>query len=112
MQRFQRFIGRPVDVNRIREPGTLSSSGISVRYLPEELDEFDEMEFGAGSWEGRDLVFTLVLEHGVVARISLGYIPPGGSEDDMMAFSESQLQAVLALKGKDLESFFDSVLTK
>ena len=111
MQRFQRFLGCKVDVNRIREPGLLSSAGVSARYLPEELDDFDEMEFGAGSWEGRDLVFTLVLEHGVVARISLGYIPPGGSEDDMMAFSESQLQAVLTVRGEQLESFFDSILT-
>lgn len=101
-----------MDVDRIHESEVMSSFGVSVRYLPEELDEFDEIEFGLGSWEDQKLIFTLVLEHGIVARISLGYIPRGGSEEDMMAFTDPQLKTVLAAKGDVLESFFDSILTE
>jgi hypothetical protein len=110
MQRFRRFIGRRVDFNRIKNNQDLTSAEVTSRYLPDELEEFDEMEFGAGVWEGHDVVFTLVVEHGRLARISLGYIPEGAPEDDMMAFSEIQLSEVLAIKGKVLESFFESIL--
>ena len=40
----------------------------------------------------------------------MGFIPVGGSEDDMMAFSEAQLKEVLSDKGDTLKSFFESIL--
>jgi len=110
MQRFQKFIGREVDFDRLKESPDLGPAGATVRYLPDELDDLDEMEFGAGSWEEKEVIFTLVVERGRLARISLGFIPPGGSEDDMMAFTEAQLKDVLAAKGDALESFFESIL--
>jgi len=110
MQRFQKFIGRQIDLAKIREPQCLASAGVTDRYVPDEVEEFDEMEFGVGSWNEDEVIFTLVLEHGRLARISLGYIPPGGSEDDMMAFTEAQLEEVLADKGGTLSSFFESIL--
>jgi hypothetical protein len=112
MQRFQKYLGRRVEAHRIKDPALLSSTGVSQRYVPEEIDDFDEMEFGAGRWEGRDVIFTLVIENGSVARISLGYIPAGGSEDDMAAFTDSQLQALLDARGDALGQFFESVLVE
>jgi hypothetical protein len=109
MQQFQRFIGRRVDFDRIGKTLHSASSSVTGRYLPDELDDFDEMEFGAGIWEEKEVIFTLVVENGKLARISLGYIPGGGSEDDMMAFTETQLEDVLAVKGEAIEGFFDSI---
>jgi hypothetical protein len=111
MQRFHRFIGRRIDFSRLQQSQDFASAEVTVRYLPDELEEFDEIEFGAGSWQEREIVFTLVLEHGKLARMSLGYIPAGGSEDDMMAFTETQLREVLAEKGPALESFFDAIFS-
>lgn len=110
MQRFQRFIGREINLDQIKEFKANPPLGVTERYIPDELEDFDELEFGAGSWKGQEIVFTLVLEHNKLARISLGYIPKGASEDDMMAFSLSQLGEVLSEKGDSLESFFESIL--
>ena len=110
MERFQKFITRKVDFQKLKQPQTYAATGVSERYVPDELDVFEEMEFGAGTWKGQDVIFTIVLEEGRLARISLGFIPVGGSEDDMMAFSEAQLKEVLNDKGDTLKSFFESIL--
>ena len=111
MKRLQRFIDRTVDLTAARDEELLSSSGIEARYVPDTLEEFDEMEFGLGLWAGRNVVFTLVLEHSQLKRVSLGWIPEGGEEDDMRAFSESELAAVLDEKGDALIRFFETVTT-
>lgn len=112
MHRFQRFIGRKIDFNRVKDSRTYTSTGVIERYVPEELDVFEEMEFGVGLWRGQEVIFTIVLEDESLARISLGFVPTGGSEDDMMAFTEAQLKEVLGDKGDALESFFKSVLPR
>jgi hypothetical protein len=112
VQRFQKFIGRKIDFEKLKEPQSSTAAGVTERYVPDELDVFEEMEFGAGPWKGQDVIFTIVLEEGKLARISLGFIPPGGSEDDMVAFNEAQLKEVLADKGDTLELFFESILPK
>ncbi len=110
MQRFQRFIGRNLQISRLKNTPSLTAGGVTDRYVPEELDVFEELEFGAGLWRGQDIIFTLVLERGKLARISLGYIPSGGSDDEMVAFTEAQLDDVLAEKGDLLEAFFESTV--
>jgi hypothetical protein len=110
MQRFQKFLGRKVRLSQIKKFKDYDSLGITERYVPDEIDEFDEFEFGLGTWTGQEVVFILVLELGRLARISLGYIPQGASEDDLMAFTESQLEEILVEKGDSLESFFESIL--
>jgi hypothetical protein len=67
---------------------------------------------GAGcrtSWKSSTLIFTLVVEQGALQRVSLGYIPPGGDEDDMVAFSEEELAQVLDEKQDALIQFFEKV---
>jgi hypothetical protein len=43
MQRFQPFVGRPVNRPRIDESSVMKSACLVPRYLPEEFEEFDEM---------------------------------------------------------------------
>lgn len=109
MKRLQRFIDRTVDLTAAKNEKLLSSVGIEGRYVPDALEEFDEMEFGLGLWAGRTVIFTLVLEHSQLKRVSLGWIPEGGDEDDMRAFSESELAEVLDEKGDALIRFFEGV---
>jgi hypothetical protein len=109
MKRFQGFIGRAVAHAAVQDEGVLSPLGIEGRWVPEELEDFDEMEFGLGQWGDRTLIFTLVIEQGKLQRVSLGYIPPGGDEDDMHAFTEDELAQVLDEKGDALARFFEKV---
>lgn len=109
MKRLQRFIDRAIDENVVKDESLLSSLGVEGRYVPEEIEEFDEMEFGLGHSGERIVIFTMVLEHGKLKRVSLGYIPPGGDEDAMHAFSESDLAEVMDEKGDTLANFFEKV---
>jgi hypothetical protein len=109
MKRFQRFIGRPVDHSVVKDEALLASLGVEGRWVPDELEEFDEMEFGLGEQGDRTVIFTLVIERGTLQRVSLGYIPPGGDEDDMVAFSEEELAQVLDEKQDVLIRFFEKV---
>jgi hypothetical protein len=111
MKRFQQFIDRLIDFEAVKDEALLSSLGVESRYVPETLEDFDEMEFGLGGSGGRKIIFTLVLEQRKLKRVSLGWIPGGGDEDDMHAFSQVDLAAVLDEKGDTLTRFFDAVLT-
>ena len=106
MKRLQGFIGKPVDHPAVKDEGMLASLGVEGRWVPDELEDFDEMEFGLGEWDNKTIIFTLVIEQGKLQRVSLGYIPPGGDEDDMVAFSEEELAKVLDEKQDALIAFF------
>jgi len=109
MKRLQRFIDRTIELDAAKDEKLLSSLGVEGRYVPDELEEFDEMEFGIGRWAGKTVIFTLVAEHAKLKRVSLGWIPEGGDEDDMHAFSETELAQVLDEKGDALVRFFEGV---
>ena len=105
MKRFQRFLGRSLDTDFLNRDSGETSYGVSKRYVPEEIDVFDELEFGLGSWQENQLVLIVVLEKGNLGRISLGYVPPDGDEDDLMAFTPEQLDSILHQQGQRLEGF-------
>lgn len=109
MKRFQPYINRTVNHNATKDGSLLSSLGVEGRYVPDTLEDFDEMEFGLGEWEGRKVIFTLVVEEGKLQRVSLGYVPEDGDEDDMVAFSQADLARVLEAKGDILTEFFEKV---
>jgi len=109
MKRLQKFINRQVVLNPLKEGQWLASLGIEARYVPDVLEDFDEMEFGFGQSLGRRVIFTIVVEQEKLKRISLGYIPEDGDEDIMQAFSQQELAAVLDEKGNALEKFFEKI---
>ncbi|RJP23843.1 MAG: hypothetical protein C4520_05220 [Candidatus Abyssobacteria bacterium SURF_5] len=109
MKRLQKYIDREVKLEPLKDVPWLSSLGIEVRYVPETLEEFDEMEFGLGHAIGKPTIFTLVLVQGKLKRVSLGWIPEEGNEDELHAFSEPELAEVLEQKETSLTSFFDRI---
>lgn len=112
MKRLQKYIGCAIDLEAVGNEQLLSSLDVEGRYVPDEVEEFDEMEFGLGQSGDRTVIFTMVLEHGKLMRVSLGYIPPGGDEDDMHAFSETELAEILDEKGEALVGFFEKVTVR
>ena len=110
MKRFQRFIGKPVDHPTVKNEAILASLGVEGRWVPDELEDFDEMEFGLGQLDDKTVIFTLVIEQGTLQRVALGYIPPGGDEDNMVAFAEEELAQVLDEKQDTLIQFFQKVI--
>lgn len=113
MKRLQKFLGREVDLDLIRgDEALLPPLSIEKRYIPEELEIFDELEFGLGSFGLKTVVLMMVLENGKLQRISLGWVPEGGDEDDFAAFSESELSEVMDEVGPRIVSFFEKTLTR
>jgi hypothetical protein len=112
MKRLQQFLGREVDLDLIRnDDDLLASLSIEKRYVPEELEIFDELEFGLGSFGSKTTVLMLVLEDAKLQRVSLGWIPEGGDEDDFAAFTEAELSEVMDEVGPRIVSFFEKTLT-
>ena len=109
MKRLQKYINRQVTLDPLKDERWLLSLGIEPRYVPNALEEFDEMEFGLGHAVGKPIIFTLVVVQGKLQRVSLGWIPEEGDEDEMRAFSEPELNAVLGEKGGILARFFEKV---
>lgn len=110
MKRLQRFLGRRLDLDLFRsDESLLTDLAIDKRYVPEELDIFDELEFGLGAYVSKEVILLLVLEEGTLQRVSLGWILEGGDEDDFAAFTESELSEVMDEIGPRLESFFEKV---
>ena len=105
MKRFEKYLSRSLAEGFLKEDAKLENLGIEKRYVPDQIEIFDELEFGLGRWNESYLVFTVVLEHGKLGRISLGYIPSDGDEDDLMALTQDQLDSVLELHGQKLEQF-------
>jgi len=112
MKRLRRFLGREVNLDLVRnDDALLASLSIEIRYVPEELEIFDELEFGLGSFGSRTVVLMMVLEDGKLQRASLGWVPDGGDEDDFAAFTESELSEVMDEAGPRIVSFFEKALT-
>ena len=110
MKRLHKFIDREIDQKAVRNEKPLAEMGIKIRYVPDEIEEFDELEFGFSEPEGdRTIIFTMVLESWKLKRVSLGYIPEGGDEDDMHAFSEAELAQVMDKRGDTIVRFFETV---
>jgi len=109
MKRFEKFLNRDSEQHFLFEDARITSLGIEKRYVPEEIDIFDELEFGLGTWKKNQLVFVVVLEHGKLGRISLGYIPPEGDDDDMMAFTPAQLDLVLSEHYQRIQAFLEGL---
>jgi hypothetical protein len=107
MKRLHRFIDKAVRLESVHDEAALSSLGIEPRFVPEALEGFDEMEFGIGRFGDRKVIFTLVLQEGKLKRVSLGWVPEGGDEDDMRAFTTSELDEVMNEKGDALVRFFE-----
>ena len=109
MQRFQPFVGRPVNRTRIGESSVLEKAGFVARYLPEEFDEFDEMEFTLPFEEEKSLVLSVALEQGRIMRILIGWVGPGDPDDAMRSFDEKDLKRALDLKGDDMARFLEDI---
>jgi hypothetical protein len=104
MQRLRRFLHLPIDSDRLSDRGPIAALGIRDRWIPEALEEFDEIEFALPLTEERDAIITMALEQGKVERILLGWAPAGDDDADTAAFDEEGLAETLRQHGDTLAS--------
>lgn len=94
------------------DPALFVEAGIAPRYLPDEFEAFDEMDFLAPLDGERRLVVSAALEEGKIMRILLGWVGPGDPDDAMHALDEEGLGKALELNGDRLVGFFEKITGK
>jgi len=107
MERFKKFMGRELDLEKVKDTGRLAASGIECAYLPDPLEDFDEVEFRTGF--GNDIiVITVAVELGKVKRIMIS-MADEKNPDMVRSLTGSQLEGFLAEKCETLVGFFEYV---
>jgi hypothetical protein len=108
MERFRTYLGRTVDPQRLADAPALDTQGFRPRWIPEPLGEFDEIEVSRELDGERDLVVTVAVEQGKVARILFGWGPAGDDDADRRGFEEAELGAVLEAHGDAAAALLDA----
>jgi hypothetical protein len=109
MERLTKYIGRGLAEARLREERTLALLGARARWLPESLEDFDEIDLALPLDGERDLVLYVAVETGKIARIMLGRVPAGDDDADPLPFDEAGLAAVLDEKGDAVVSLLEAI---
>ena len=105
MKRFREYIDKALDIDRIKDTGKLQEWGISIRYFPDPVEDFDEFEFGL-DYEGKeDVAFVVTIEKGEIKRMLFG-MPDKDNPEILRPMNDGQLSALLDKKGDALVSFF------
>jgi hypothetical protein len=107
MERFRRFVGLAVDEERIADRGFLDTLGVRARWIPDPIDEFDEVEVALTLDQERDLVVSATIEKARVARVMFGWGPAGDDDADRRGFTPEELPAVLERHAETVLALFD-----
>ncbi len=103
MKRLRRFLGLRLDEERLRDREAVARLGVRCRWIPEEIQPFDELEFALPLSKEEEAVFTCALEEGRFARMLLGRAAAGDDDADTRGFDDEAIREVLDRHGATLE---------
>lgn len=109
MERFTTYIGRELDEAGLRGEGALDRAGARARWLPETLEDFDEIDLALPLDAERDLAVYIAVETGKIARIMVGQVPAGDDDADPRPFEAADLAAVLEKKGDAVAALLGAI---
>lgn len=108
MKRFQKFIGKGLSLERVKEFDRLKVFGIECTYLPDPLEDIDELEFRS-DFNGKDkVVITVATELGQIKRIIFG-MADEKNPDVIRSLERYQLEDFLSRKEPQLIKFFEHI---
>ncbi len=105
MERFRKFMGAELNLESVKDAGGLSAFGVTCTYLPDPLDDFDEIEFRTGFGGQNNIVITAAVEMGKIKRVMFSAADPD-KPDVIRSLTGSQLEDFLTGRGDDLDGFF------
>lgn len=108
MQRFKPFLNQPVNLVKAQDEATLGGMGIAATYLPEQLEEFDEMEFRTPWQDQQEVVLTIATEMGRIKRVMFG-LADRQNPEIIRSMPPELLSAFLAEQGEQLVAFFQQI---
>ena len=107
MDRFQKFLHRPLLPDRLADRAAMEGRGFRGRWVPDELQPFDEVELARPLDDATDLLLTLAVEEGKIERMMLGQAPAGDDDADARGLSETELAEALAVHGEAVTDLMD-----
>lgn len=107
MERFRRYFERTLNVENVKNSDRLCVFGITCRYLPEPMEDFDELEFTT-EFGSHAVLISIVVQSGKIKRIQFTLLDPE-NPDVVKGLTESQLKDLLTQKGDQLVDFFDYI---
>ncbi|WP_018084440.1 hypothetical protein [Desulfurispora thermophila] len=108
MQRFKPFLDRPINLVKAQDGTVLANLDLVATYLPEQLEEFDELEFRTAWQDQQEVVLTIATEMGRIKRVMFG-LADRQNPDLVRSMNQEQLAAFLADKGEQLVTFFQHI---
>lgn len=108
MEQLRKYVGRPVNLDHIKDRDTLKGLGFTCRYLPDPPEDFDEFEFLAHLGGIENLGLMVTVESMAVKRIFFGVISPQ-DPDVVTGLNEVQVKQVFEQSGDALSEFFDYI---
>ena len=107
MQRFKKYIGKDVRIDRIQDADHILTYELQSHYVPEDLGEFEECEF-LTDFSGNNLVVCVTVLEKKIKRVMFVLSDPA-DPDTVAPLTESQLTDFLNKKGEKLLSFFEYI---
>ncbi|MFZ5633801.1 MAG: hypothetical protein ACOY40_13245 [Bacillota bacterium] len=108
MERFRKYMGREVNLENVKNDSRLGAFGVACAYLPDPLEDFDEIEFRTNFGGQGNIVVTVTLETGKIKRVMFSEADEK-NPDVIRSLTESRLAEFLAGKGAQLAGFFDYI---
>lgn len=108
MVRFRKYMDREHNLKNVKDTKQLAAYGITCTYLPDPIEDFDELEFRTDFGGQNNIVIMVTLELGKIKRVMFS-VADEGNPDIIRALTESQLESFLSNKGENLVEFFDYI---
>jgi len=99
MDRLRKFLHLPLLPDRLADRAAMEGRGFRGRWVPDELQPFDEVELARPLDHATDLLLTLAVEEGKIERMMLGQALAGDDDADARGLSETELAEALAVHG-------------
>jgi hypothetical protein len=99
MERYKKYLHRTLRADRLADRDSIVGMGFRERWVPDELEAFDEVELAIPLDDERDLLVTLAVEETKIERMLLGHAPAGDDDADAEGLTEDGLTAALEQHG-------------
>jgi hypothetical protein len=108
MDELRKYLGRPINLEAIKDKAALKALGFSCRYLPDPPEDFDEFEFLADLGGLANLGLMVTVESMAIKRVFFGIVSPD-DPDVVTGLEESQVKKIFEESGDRLFEFFDAI---
>jgi hypothetical protein len=110
MQKFKELLNKKINPEKLKNLDKINEFGITIRYQPEIIEYFDEIEFGIMLKNGKIIAFPVTIENFLISRILFG-MPDANNPDILLPLSNEEFEKFLKEKEQDILDFF-SYLTE